>query len=53
MSIGGKCVKIWVPSRPSHQKVWCGNLFFWFQEIFWVRNHFEPDSFTSCGSAAV
>ncbi len=37
---------------PSHQNVWWGNLFVWFQEIFWVRNHLWPDSFTSCGSPA-
>ena len=42
MSIGGKWVNTRVPSMPSHQKVWCGNLFVWFQEIFWVRNHCRP-----------
>lgn len=31
-----------VPSMPSHQKVWWGNLLVWFQEIFWVRNQSLP-----------
>lgn len=52
VSTGGKCVKTRVPSRPSHQKVWCGNGFVCDQEIFCVRNQREPESFTSCGSAA-
>lgn len=53
MSTGGKCVKTRVPSMPSHQKVWWGNLLTWDQEIFWVRNHWEPESLTICGIAAV
>ena len=46
-------MKIRVPSMPSHQNVWCGNLFVWFQEIFWVRNQRIPASRASCGYAAV
>jgi hypothetical protein len=49
VSTGGKWVKIRVPSMPSHQKVWWGNLLVWFQEIFWVRNHSLPASLASCG----
>jgi hypothetical protein len=37
---------------PSHQNVWCGMVLIWFQEIFWVRNHREPDARTIWGSAA-
>lgn len=48
----GKCVNTRVPSSPSHRKEWCGNGFVVFHEIFWVRNQREPESFTSCGSAA-
>ena len=33
-----------MPSMPSHQKVWCGMVLVWFQEIFWVRKYFEPDA---------
>ncbi len=53
MSTGGKWVKIRVPSMPSHQNVWCGNLLIWFHDSFWVRNQREPDSLISWGSAAL
>lgn len=53
MSTGGKWVKTRVPSMPSHQKVWCGNLLTCDQEIFWVRNQLAPASLTICGIAAV
>ncbi len=53
MSTGGKWVKTRVPSMPSQRNVWCGNWLNWLQEIFWVRNHRDPDSVTSCGNAAV
>ncbi len=38
---------------PSHQNVWCGNVFVWFQDSFCVRNHSSPASFAICGKAAV
>jgi hypothetical protein len=53
VSTGGKWVNTRVPSSPSHQNVWCGNLLNWLQEIFWVRNQRDPDSVTSWGSAAL
>jgi hypothetical protein len=53
VSTGGKWVKTRVPSMPSHQKVWWGKGFVRLQEIFWVRNHRQPASFTICGMAAV
>src|SRR4051794_36748636 len=52
VSTGGKWVKTRVPSMPSHQKVWCGNLLNWLQEIFCVRKYVERDRRTSCGIAA-
>ena len=53
MSADGKCVSTRVPSSPSHRKVWCGKRLVVFHEIFWVRNHREPESATSWGRAAV
>ncbi len=52
MSTGGKWVKTRVPSMPSQPKVWCGIVFVWFQEIFWVRKYCDPDAAAICGSAA-
>lgn len=51
MSTGGKCVKIRVPSMPSHWKVWYGNLFTSFHEIFCVRKLSIPAARAICGSA--
>ncbi len=52
MSTGGKCVKIRVPSMPSHWKVWCGNLLVWLHEIFCVSSHLEPAALMICGRPA-
>ena len=52
VSAGGKCVKIAVPSMPSHMKVWCAGLLVSFHESFWVRKYSPPDSAISCGSEA-
>ena len=53
MSIGGKCVKMRLPSMPSHQNVWCGKSFVWFHEIFCVRNQSSPARRAIWGNAAV
>jgi hypothetical protein len=48
----GKCVNTRLPSMPSHQNVWWGNLLVSFQESFWVRNQRDPERRMSRGSAA-
>jgi hypothetical protein len=53
VSTGGKCVKIRLPSMPSHQKVWCGIRLVSLHEIFWVRKNRAPAARAICGSAAV
>ena len=53
MSTGGKWVNTRVPSSPSHQNVWWGNLLNWLQEIFCVKNHRDADWVTNWGSAAL
>lgn len=52
MSTGGKCVKMRVPSMPSHRKVWCGNLLVCDHEIFCVSSHLEPAALMIWGSPA-
>jgi hypothetical protein len=37
---------------PSHQKVWCGKRFTWFQEIFCVRKCRIPAAASTCGRLA-
>lgn len=46
-------MKIRVPSMPSHQKVWCGKVLTWLQEIFWVSSHLLPAALMICGRPAV
>ena len=52
MSTEGKWATIRVPSRPSHQKLWCGKRFVSFHDNFWVSSPRIPASTANCGNAA-
>ena len=50
VSAGGKCVRIRLPSMPSHQNVWLRGLLNWFQLSFCVRKVRMPAPGMICGT---